>query len=207
MITDFYTQLVQFATILSGFATAGALIFVGYETMALRAERKETHRAWIGDAGSHIMLFRILNENGKSLSKAEWDVMTAPDKLAFNPSEYEYAIKLKNFGQVTAMNVKGRYGIYFDELPKRKKIESSDFGFPFVLLPDDEQLYIFSFNREIGDVMSTGSRKLYMINEIQYSSGSSKLIRKYGFIANMSPPAYFKLDSWDEKSYDKQGLV
>ncbi|MGH2612856.1 MAG: hypothetical protein ACRDFB_07380 [Rhabdochlamydiaceae bacterium] len=194
----------QWGIILSTSAAFASIIFLGYQTMKLREEKKLTLRAWMGDTGNHIIILRYFNNRGGIKTKEEWTKMSDVEKSEFNFSETEYAILIKNFGQVPATNVSGRYLPVLGQMPARSDITSSAFEFFSVVLPNDEKYHTFRLNLETTDAISDRSKKVYFIFEVRYNSGKSKEEHKFGFIADFSHGVYVKLDTWDEESFNKK---
>ncbi len=187
----------------SGVGSAIALSLTAYQTKLSRDEKNQTQRAWVGNADSQILISRVFNNAGSILTKTDWEKLERQDKVAFNLTHVEYQMKIKNFGSITATNVKGRTMIVFDEKPDRQIITTAEYGHPFILFPDQEQLYMFNMNKAIIDNIETIEKKTYFVNEFVYNSGDVKQERKYGFIADFTPGGFLLLDSWDEDSFNK----
>lgn len=189
--------------IVSAIGVTSASIINAYQTKITRDERNETRRAWIGDVDSHIILNRLFNRRGEIVTKIQWEHMSPQEKNTFDFTDAEYYIKLKNFGQSPAINARGRNAVFTDEQPDRNDIRSAPFGFSFILMPGDEQLYFFKIPREIIDLVERGSEKVYFISEIEYNSGYSREKKKYGFMAEFTTGNFLKIDSWDERHIEK----
>lgn len=188
-----------FWIILGNIATAAALIFVGYETLKHRQERKIIFRAWVGDTGSALIPFRVFNPAGESRKFEEWEQMSQEDKAKFTASMIEAGIKVKNFGQAPAVYVRGRQKIV-NAKPSRKDILSAEFGPPFFIMPQAEQFYLF-FDQGAHFYTAAGNT-VYLILEIKYSSAGSKDEKSFGFIAEWTRGGYKIIDSWDETSFN-----
>ncbi len=197
--------MILIGIVVSGVGSAIALSLTAYQTKLSRDEKNETKRAWVGNADSHIALSRVFNASGSVLTKQHWDGLDLTNKRAFNLTQVEYQMKIKNFGSIPATNVKGRTMIAFGEKPDRQEIKEAEFGFPFILFPDQEQLYMFKMDRNTVDELELHNNKAYFVNEFVYHSGNTKKERKFGFIAELSTGGFLLLDSWDEKSFNKNG--
>ena len=189
---------------IASIATIAAFIVLAYETTQLRKERKIMFRAWIGDFGTSIIPVKVLNKKGESMTIDEWKSEKMSDEMRkqqFDAVSVETAINLKNFGQIPAVNVQGRYKVILDKQPSRKEILPVEFGPVFVIMPQGESLYMFD---DYGANFHVSEGKTaYLILDIKYNSASLKDERRFGFIAKMTRGSYRKIDSWDENSFDK----
>ncbi len=188
---------------IASIATIAAFIILAYETTQLRKERKIMFRAWIGDFGTSIIPVKVLNKKGESMTIDEWKSEKMSDEMRkqFDAVSVETAINLKNFGQIPAVNVQGRYKIILDKQPSRKKILPEElkeilpeeFGPVFVIMPQGESLYMFD---DYGATFHVSEGKTaYLILDIKYNSASLKDERRFGFIAKMTRGSYRKIDS------------
>lgn len=199
--------MILIGIVVSGVGSGIALSLTAYQAKLSRDEKNENMRAWIGNADSQILLSRVFNASGSVLSKQHWEKLDLPSRSAFNLTEAEYQLKIKNFGSVPATNAKGRTMVVFGEKPDRTEISEASFGFPFILFPDQEQLYMFKMNRKTLDEIELHRNKAYFVNEFVYNSGDTRQERKFGFIAELSTGGFLLLDSWDEKSFSKKTKI
>ncbi|MEO9307001.1 MAG: hypothetical protein ABI342_01665 [Nitrososphaera sp.] len=193
-------SMILIGILVSGFGSAVALILTAIQTKMTRDEKNQTQRAWVGNADSHIALSRVFNTRDQVVVVEEWGALTPQQKEAFDPDEFEYFMKIRNFGKTTATNIKARTMISSDPRPKKEVILQATYGSPFILFPDQEQQYMMKFSKKITDAIEE-RRKIYLITEFAYNSGDSKKIRKFGFIAELSTGGYVFLETWDEKTF------
>jgi hypothetical protein len=103
-LSDFGT----IATIVAGFATAGGLIFVGYQTRMLRNERSLTLRAWIGIGEPEWENVGYHDDNGTFISKKEFDKLSVEEQ---NKLSLINNVEIKNYGQLPAEKLASRMKI------------------------------------------------------------------------------------------------
>jgi len=188
----------QIVTIIAGFSTAAALGFVGYQTLQLRKERNLTLRAWVGEHKSQFVTLRYFNQKNKSVTKSEWDKFSIIKQKQFGLSKVETGLPLKNFGKIPA-RAQGRHYLIISKKPSRTDISNVNFGNPFTIMPNGEQLYVFDDHIVI--FHTSGGGIAYGIFDFSYISGDNNKKRRYGFLIQMTRAAYTILDSWDEESF------
>lgn len=185
--------------VLSGLFSGIGLVFAGYQTMQLRKEKKLTLRAWIGEHGKDLEIFRVFNEKGDSRTNEEWlKRMDVNEKKQFGVSRAELLINLKNYGELPAI-VKGRDLPFFDSQPQRNVIETVDYGDAFVMMPSQEKPYIFD-DKGVS-LHTTKGGVAYYIFDFIYKSDESKKDKRYGFMTKVTRGGYMTIDTWNEKTY------
>lgn len=184
-------------SIIAGFATAAAVIFLGYETLKLRDERNNTLRAWLGQGQAHVFVDGHFNKDEKFIPQGKWVNLTQDQKDEFGVTQTRRYIDVKNYGQIPATNVKVRTKFVVGKVPNRKNIETESFSTPAIIMPNEVQKLFFVLEREEEDSIEDNSKDCYLIYEIEFESPKKKK-RKFGRIDSISIQRYGIIDNWDE---------
>ena len=191
-------NLESIVVIIAGFATAAAVIFLGYQTMKLRGERNMTLRAWLGQGESRVFVEGYFNKDDKYIPHKKWIKLTQEEKDAFNVTKIRRYMEIKNYGQLPATNVRVRKKFFVDEQPTRKDIETISFDTSSAtIMPKEVPKLFFVLDRNEEDAIENPSKNCYLIYEVEYESPKKKK-RKFGRIDSISMQKYGIMDSWDE---------
>jgi len=188
-------NLESIVVIIAGFATAAAVIFLGYQTMKLRGERNMTLRAWLGQGESHVFVEGYFNKDDKYIPREKWLKLTQEKKNEFNVTEIRRYLELKNYGQLPATKVIVRTK-FVTKKPSRDDIDT-EFSSPSTMMPGETQKIFFILNRKEEGFIEDPSEECYLIYEVEYESPKKKK-RKFGMINSLSVQVYGIIDSWDE---------
>ncbi len=196
--TDDFTQTVQ---TIAGIATAGAFAFLGYQTLMLRSEKNHTLRAWVGELDSQLKILSYIDANGDEKTHEEMEKMSEQNTPFFNWTSIVRAIIVKNYGSITATDVKIRSKISIGKKPDKKEISTLDYRTEGAhLLPNSTQPMIFSFTKQHEDAIVDPNTETYFLLEISYKSVNSKKERKKGMLVQLLPTRYSILENWDESN-------
>jgi len=191
-------SIATIVTIIAGFATAAAVIFLGYQTMKLRNERNMTLRAWLGQGESRVFVEGYFNKDDKYIPHKKWIKLTQKEKDEFNVTKIRRYVEIKNYGQLPATNVRVRTKFFVDEQPTRKDIETISFGTSSsTIMSEEVPKLFFVLNRNEEDAIENTSKSCYLIYDVEYESPKKKK-RKFGRIDSISIQNYGIIDSWDE---------
>lgn len=192
---DEFGQTIQ---MIAGIATAGAFIFLGYQTVLYRSEKNHTLRAWVGELNSQLEIFSYINVKNEEKNHEEMLKMTQQELQQFNWTKIIRAIIVKNYGPITATNVKVRSKISIGKKPDPSEISTLDYHTKgTVLLPNSTSAMTFSFSRQQEDDIVNPNTETYFIFEISYKSSNSKKERKKGMLAQLHPTRYEIIENWD----------
>lgn len=194
--SDEISSLETGATISAGFATAGALIFLGYQTMKLRAERNLTLRAWIGQGEPRFYLDGYLNAKGEFIEHEKWKQLSDEKIDQFNVTKLRYYIETKNFGQIPAHDLQVRTKFFVGTKPEKKDIQSVNFLASAILMPGQTSKLFYSITKDESLATDDTSKNCYLIWDIKYKSSGSKNIETIGMIVQVSTMKYGILESW-----------
>lgn len=199
---DFWSSGERIAVISAGFATIAVVIFLGLQTWAQRNERKILFRSWISTERG-IFVKRYIEQNGKIYSKEDYEKMLVWELEKIKMFSAEWYKEIKNSGQVPAIVV-GRDATFVGKLPKRKEIQKAKVGHEFVLMPGEIRQYLFERTYELTKKLLAGEQHCYFIFEFKFFSEGSKMERRYGVIINYSSAGEKIIDSWNEKTFERE---
>jgi len=187
--------LERIVTVVSGCATAGGLIFLGYQTLMLRSERNLTLRAWIGIGEPHWMVYGYLNDDDRFIEKEKFEKLSLEQRHGFQRTQRN--IEIKNYGQLPAENLKTRLKIITGRRPTKQDLLDQDQGFPSTMMPSSSLKLFAIFSKEQEEIINNPEGELYIIWEAEYESPKGT-IRKYGEISKISQRIYIPIKSWNE---------
>jgi len=194
-------DLIQTVQTIAGIATAGAFVFLGYQTLMLRSEKNHTLRAWVGELNTDVEIFSYINAKNEEKTHEEMRVMTNQESSQFNWTSLVRAIEIKNYGMITATNVKMRSKIRIGKKPVKNEILSLTYGTDGMsLLPNSTQSMTFKFTKQYEDAMADPNTETYFMYEISYKSANSKKERKKGMLMQFHPTRHAVLENWGEST-------
>ena len=185
----------------AGIATAFAVIFLGYQTLKLRDERSQTLRAWVGESGAEILTHGYSNTNDEFKSYEQWKKMPQTEKDSFNYIIIHRYFRLKNYGQIPAIELQKVVKFYIRNKPTKAQIESSQFDPPSVLMPNDESKVFFDLTKEQNDAFVDGTKTCYLVVNVKYKSSNSNKEKMMGYILKLEKGKGEPVNLWDEKTF------
>jgi len=197
---EFWIWLENNIGVIAGIATAGAFIFLGYQTMMLRSEKNQTIRAWVGELKPEMEIISYVNEQGEEKTHEQLQLMKDKGQPGFNWTSINRSIIAKNYGTITAVDVKTRSRISVGRKPDKKKILDTEYSPGISLLPNSTQHLIFNFTKKMEDDIANPNIETYFLFEIKYKSANSKKTRKKGMLMRLFQTHYGVLDNWDENT-------
>lgn len=192
-------NIVIFVQTIAGIATAGAFAFLGYQTLMLRSEKNHTLRALVGETSTDLDIFSYINDQGEEKSHDEMKVMTNQARSQFNWTSLVRVIMIKNYGTITANNVKMRTKLVVGKKPDKKEILSLKYGTDGMsLLPNGSKAMTFRWTKKQEDAIVDPKTLTYFLTEIFYNSANSNKERKKGMLLQIHPTHNTVLENWDE---------
>jgi len=186
--------------IIAGIATAGAFVFLGYQTMMLRSEKNQTNRAWVGELSPQLEILSYVNEQGEEKTHEELKLMRDKGEPGFNWTKIHHSIEVKNYGTITAVDMKMRSHFSSGRKPDKKEILDLKYGPGASLLPNSTHLLIFTFTKKMEESIANPDIETYFLFEINYKSVNSKKTRKKGMLMRLYQTRYTVFDNWDENT-------
>lgn len=195
---DFWAPVIENIEIIAGLATAGALTFLGYQTMMLRSERNMTLRAWVGEARPYMGHEAYINAHGNEKTPQQWKQMSEHEKNAFNVTRIRRFVEMKNFGRTPATSLRARTKLFVNQKPSRKDIESVSYSSSHTLMPNGTVNLFSFFTKEEELATKDPTKECFFILELEYKSQNSRKTRKFGTLSQLSETVYGNIESWDE---------
>lgn len=193
-------EISQWIQIFTGIGTVGGFAVLGYQAWVLRTEKNLTMRAWLGASDSTLDIFSYINDQGDEKTHEQMIELQNADQI-FNWTGIQRAIWIKNYGYITAREVKMRARFNAGKKPDIKNIHMSKFPETYVtMVPNSTQAMTFKFTKEQENMISNPSVETYFLFELLYKSANSNKERIMGMLIQLYPTRYAVLTSWDESN-------